>query len=61
MANNKNQIKFNGSEHAWNGNFWYDTKTFMIPSTIIAENLTRELSKKLGVKPNIVIENNHAQ
>ena len=33
----------------------------MIPSTIIAENLTRELSKKLGVKPNIVIENNHAQ
>ena len=60
MANNKNQIKFNGNEYIWNGSFWYDSKTFMVPSTIIAGNLTRELSKKLGVKPNIIIESNNA-
>lgn len=60
MANNDNQVTFNGCVYMWNGNFWYDVKTFMVPSTVIAGNLTKELSKKLGVKPNIIIENNSA-
>ncbi|MGI6680775.1 MAG: hypothetical protein ACOX3T_04750 [Bdellovibrionota bacterium] len=57
MAQDVNLVKLNGSEYIWNGNFWYDVKTFMIPSTIISCNLTKELNKKLGIKPNIIIKN----
>lgn len=61
MPTKQMSINFNGNKYTWNGSFWYDSKTFMIPSSIVAGNLTKELSKQLGIKPNIVIESNHAQ
>lgn len=61
MAIRKNLIKLNGSEYKWNGDFWYDTKTFMIPSTITSGALTKELNKKMGIQPNIIIEHSTAQ
>ncbi len=59
MVRNKNLIKLDGSEYMWNGSFWYNTKTFAVPSSIVSFNLTKELSKKLGLKPNLKPESSY--
>ena len=55
------KISLNGIEYTWDGESWYETKTFATPPTVVISALTRILAKQRGIDSNHAELSSHRQ